>query len=662
MPRAASFPPASWSGRALKYATGVTKGQIVAGSYLKLAAARFIADLKRASSPRGAFTFSPAHVDDACEFISALQHVDGTWPRVWAFKGDTWHRTNEDTAKPQKLTVHRPEALPPAVQGWWQQEHDGWAPSHKGQPGAAYIRAGARCLVADDPYLTLEDCQVFWLANIFGFRRRADGLRRFTLFYIELARKNAKSTLLAGICLYCFTCEGEKGPQIWSGATTYKQARIVFDIARRMVKKDADLQEAFQLEVLANSIVCHANGGFWQAIHSKAETQDGLNPHVASLDEVHAHKTPALFNVLNSAMGARKAPLMALITTAGYVLDGIGFSMRSMLIKILKGVEPLDHIWGVIYTVDEKDDPFNPAVWAKANPLLGVSVSEAYLANKAGEAQANAQQAGEFKTKHLNLWLNAANALINMKAWSACADPSLSSFRVKSDLIDAAALGHSVGQALAAHPSLAGATVRLGCDLSGYDDLSSVVLEFEVGELITWVDFHFLPRELVKARAHDTTSHFNAWADEGAIILTDGDYIDHAYIKRFIVAVSEHLPLHELGFDQYNGGHQIVVDLAAEGLNAKIYPKKPTTFTDPTNDLLARIKSGRFRHTGSGPLTWMASNVVGELRTDGSILPKKESKHSKNKIDGIDAGLEAAGLRLTAREAELGAVFAGGMP
>jgi len=180
----------------------------------------------------------------------------------------------------------------------------------------------------DTPTIRLEPPQVFILSVVFGWRRKFDGKRRFTMTYIEMARKGAKSTLTAGVALYCETCEDEPGPLVLIGATTGAQARKVFNPARQMVLKTKDLREAFGLEAWARAITCQSNGGTMQTINAKSSTQDGHNPHLAVLDELHAHADRGLFDVLRSAFGARKNPLLWMITTAGF-----SFS-RSMKVTI----------------------------------------------------------------------------------------------------------------------------------------------------------------------------------------------------------------------------------------------------------------------------------------------------------------------------------------
>lgn len=476
----------------------------------------------------------------------------------------------------------------------------------------------------DNPYIVLEPPQIFIVVNLFGFRvvRRGLDVRRFTDAYIEVARKNAKSTLLAGIQLYCLCCEDELGPEIYSAATTGAQARIVFDVAKAMISKDADLREAFALEVLANSIVCNLNGGFWHPINSKASTQDGLNPHGAGIDELHAHKDRSLHDVIKSAMGARTGPLFVRISTAGYIIDGVCYEQRQLVSKVLQGVIRLDHYFGIIFTIDRDDDPFDEKVWRKANPLLGVSVTIEDMRAYAEEAKASPQTEGEFKTKRLNMWLNAASALIPMAQWDACEDKDMRLEDFK------------------------GCEFRLGGDLADFDDIASLVLAVEKDGVEHWFDFHFLPKELVKERAHTVTDHYLAWAKQGYLILTDGDWIDEAHIERFIRDLMDTYGLiaseePKVRLDQYGSAIAMAGRLVNDGYPVEIYKKTAANYTNPTKQLLARLKVRRFKHTGNPCLRWMASNVVGDFRTDGSVLPKKETKNSKNKIDGIDAGLQA---------------------
>jgi len=296
---------------AYDYAIGATKDRYQKRhcKWVRLAAKRHIEDLKK---KKWKYHFDEWHGNDVCDFIEKMPHVEGSW---------------------------------------------------------------------DTKTITLEPPQIFMLVVIFGWR--IDDHRRFSNVYIEMARKGAKSTLTAGVSLYCLTCENEEGPQVIIGATTGAQAQKVFNPAQKMVKKTHAFRDAFGVTAWSRSITCDKNGGFIQTINSKSDTQDGWNPHVGILDELHAHKDRGLYDVIRSAFGSRKNPLMWCITTAGYILDGVCYEQRELVSKILEGVIEADHYFGIIFTLDgEKDfqhnrktgdDPLDPNVWIKANPMLGIT-------------------------------------------------------------------------------------------------------------------------------------------------------------------------------------------------------------------------------------------------------------------------------------------------
>ncbi len=487
----------------------------------------------------------------------------------------------------------------------------------------------------DTATITLEPAQVFWLVVVFGWRRIADGRRRFTNVYIEVARKNAKSTLTAGVVLYCFTCEGEPAPYVFIGATTGAQAQKVFHPARMMALKTPALCEAFGLKVWAKSIT-EPGGGYVQTINSKASTQDGHNPHVAVLDELHAHKDRALHDVMRSAMGARKSPLFWKITTAGFSTHGVCFEQRRMVVKILEGALVADHYFGVIYTLDTAadyddgrpdDDPFDETKWIKANPLLGVSVQLDELRGFATEARNSPESEGEFRTKRLNQWLNASSAWLNMAKWQACADPTLS-----WDDFD-------------------GLECFVGADLADKDDICALVLAaFDRDGRLLIKPVFYLPEAVLTNATHgegEDEAPYRTWAKQGHIRLTPGDWVDHNEVERQIREWRERYAARRATFDQFAAAQAMATRLNEDGDPdrpfAGVLPKNARNVTDPAMDLEARVKAGphRLRHDGNPVMNWMASNAVVTRRVDGTIIPKKESPMSPNKIDGIDAAVNA---------------------
>jgi len=500
--------------------------------------------------------------------------------------------------------------------------------------------------VWEKPTIDLEPAQIFVLCMVFGWRRIDTGGRRFTVVYEEVARKNAKSTKTAGISIYCLACEDEPGAQVLTAATTFDQAKKVFHPAKRMIEKTPALQEAFGLIAWAKSITCADNGGYMQPLHAKSKTQDGHNPHLVTMDELHAHADRGLYDVMRSAFGARKNPLLWQITTAGSNTYGVCYEQRTMATKVLERSVIAEHLFAVIFTLDgpkdftperkEGDDPYDERNWIKANPLLGAAVQLDELRQYAIEAQNSPSAEGEFKTKRLNLWIGAASAWLNVGQWIACSDPSLSlkDFR--------------------------GLDCYLGTDLSDKDDITALVLAAMDGNgcllIKTWF---YLPEDVLNRPSTDKDQQalYRQWKADGKLITTPGDFIDHRVVARRVGRLKRALGVRKATGDQY------VWPVVASGLNedfddgdgfAVVMPKNAKNCTTPAKELEARVKAGphQLRHDGNPVMTWMAGNAVVERRTDGSILPKKEKPMSPNKIDGIDAAVNAiAPMTLPGEEA-----------
>ena len=490
--------------------------------------------------------------------------------------------------------------------------------------------------VWEKPTIVLEPAQIFVLCMVFGWRRIDTGGRRFTVVYEEVARKNAKSTKTAGISLYCLACEEEPGAQVLTAATTFDQAKKVFHPAKRMIEKTPDLQEAFGLIAWAKSITCADNGGYMQPLHAKSKTQDGHNPHLVTMDELHAHADRGLYDVMRSAFGARKNPLLWQITTAGSNTHGVCYEQRTMATKVLERSVVAEHLFAIIFTLDgpkdftperkEGDDPYDERNWIKANPLLGAAVQLDELRQYAIEAQNSPSAEGEFKTKRLNLWIGASAAWLNVGQWIACGDPTLrlSDFR--------------------------GLDCYLGTDLSDKDDITALVLAaFDATGRLLLKSWFYLPEDVLNredAVSKDQQALYRQWKADGKLITTPGDFIDHRVIARRIGKLKRALAIKKATGDTY------VWPVVASGLNEKfddgtgfalVLAKNAKNHTTPAKELEARVKAGphQLRHDGNPVMTWMAGNTVVDRRTDGSILPKKEKPMSPNKIDGIDAAVNA---------------------
>ena len=465
------------------------------------------------------------------------------------------------------------------------------------------------------PNITLEPWQIFLLTQLFGWRSRGTGLRRFTDGYIEVARKNAKSTLSSGIGLFALGAEGELGPQVKCAATTGDQARIVWGVAQRMIEASPVLRDAGYVPH-ANSITCTHSLGDMKPINAKASTQDGLNPSCIILDELHAHQTRALFDVLKSARGARRNPLSLAITTAGWNHTGVCMEQRQLVEKVLQRTVEAEHYFGIIYTIDEGDDPFDPKVWPKANPNLGVSVFPEQLASYANEARISPQSEAEFKTKRCNMWINAAVSWLNIAQWDACRndDVQLEDFE--------------------------GLDCWLGADLAEKGDNCAIALVFPGPTKVHVFARYYLPEAEVKKAGDRAQAPYATWAKQGWIKLTDGNATDYNFIEQDIRELADRFHIRTMTFDKW-GSAQITTSLFNDGYPAGTMAKNVGNISNGAKDFEQAVKTGRVCQNGNPVLRWNVSNTCVTRRVDGSILPKKESEHSPGKIDGVDALMNA---------------------
>jgi phage terminase large subunit-like protein len=470
------------------------------------------------------------------------------------------------------------------------------------------------------PTIRLEPWQVFILAAIYGFRR-PDGGRLTTTVFFEVARKSAKSTLVAACALYHLVVEKEPGGQVIAAATTGNQARIVFGIMQRMVRRAAWLRE-LGLVVFANGITFDATGGFAKPINSKSSTQDGLNPSFISLDESHAQSFE-LHDVLKSAQGARVDPMLMAPTTAGYDLLSVGYALRSTAMKLLEGVVHADHTFAVLYELDEGDDWKDESVWSKAAPMLGVTPTIEYLRRYRDDAIATPGLQGEFEVKVCNRWLHSASTWLSMTAWSRCADPTL---RLED-------FQHE--------------PCWIGVDLAERDDICAVALAFRArnDDIVIFVR-GYLP-ELVVAERARAVPEYRVWLQRGELIATSGNLTDYPTIEADLRKDCETFDVQDICIEKY-GALNLAANLSASGLPVRLEGKHAKTFTPPAKELEARVKACQLRHPGTSFLTWQVSNACVERRRDGSLLPVKDMPSSPNKIDAVDALLLALSGMLVA--------------
>jgi phage terminase large subunit-like protein len=464
--------------------------------------------------------------------------------------------------------------------------------------------------------IVLEDWQCFVLAVSHGWLD-ADGYRRFRTVYIEVPRKNAKTTLSAPVALEKLTADGEQGAEVVIAATKKDQAKIAFSIARSMVKKSESFRTEFGIIPRVNELMCLETDSVLKAIDSRGNTQDGANLHFSLNDELHAWKGRDLYAVLETAMGSRMQPMMWNITTAGADQSGICFELRQYLEKVLKGVLTDEQFFGVIYTVDEGDDIYAERTWRKANPNYGVSVLPNDMRALAQKARNNPKSRADFRMKRLNVWINAASQFFDIDAWNSCADPELRA----ADF---------------AHEECIGAL-----DLASKRDINAGIRLFQrQGCFYLFCDF-WLPQAAIEQGAN---ASYRGWVEEGWLRVTPGNVVDYDAIKDRILDdwATGHV-LTTLAYDPYQAQH-LVNQLKGEGLPCLEMRATVENFSDPMKDFDALIAKGGIRHEGNPVMGWMMSNVVAVKDRKDNVYPRKE--RDENKIDGPVAAIMALAVAL----------------
>ncbi|MEV3833490.1 terminase large subunit [Aeromonas allosaccharophila] len=475
--------------------------------------------------------------------------------------------------------------------------------------------------------LNLEPWQLFIVCCVFGWVRKGSGLRRYREVYNEIPRKNGKSALSAPVGLYCFAADNEFGAEVYSGATTEKQAWEVFRPARLMAKRTQDFLDNYGVEVNASNLNIPADGARFEPLIGNPG--DGQSPSCAIVDEYHEHDSDDLYTTMITGMGARRQPLLWGITTAGYNVDGPCYDKRREVIEMLAGTVPDDELFGIIFTIDEGDDWTDPKVLAKANPNMGVSVYAEYLLAQQAKAIKSARFANIFKTKHLNVWVSAKTAYYNMEAWKACEDRSLTLEQFEGqELI----LSFDLARKLDMN-SMARLFWR---DIDGKRHYYSVAPEFWVPEDTA---FNTDNRRLAE--------RYQKWMNLGELSTTEGAEIDYREILAVAKEAAASGNVLEVPLDPA-GATALAHDLADEGLTPISITQNYTNMSDPMRELEAAIQSGRFHHDGNSLMTWCIGNVIGKNLpgNDDVVRPVKES--ADQKIDGAVALMMAIGRAMVA--------------
>lgn len=467
---------------------------------------------------------------------------------------------------------------------------------------------------------TLEPWQMFTIWVVFGWMN-ASGYRRFRTAYEEVPRKNGKSTKAAGVGLKLAFADGEDGAEVYSAATKHDQALIVWSEAMRMVKATPALSE--RIQVFKNNLSRPEKYQKYEPLGADEDTLDGLNVHGVVIDELHAHKTRGVFDLMETGTSARRQPLLFAITTAGTDQSeaSVCWEQHVYSEQVLRKIITDDTYFAFIASMDEGDDWQDERNWYKANPNLGVSKKLDYMRDQARKAKNMPAKLNSFLRLDLNKWTQQVSRWIDMLLWDANAGPPID------------------------EETLRGRKCYGGLDLSSVSDLTAWVLVFPdpvVQDQVTILPRLWCPEARLNKEADEDApdrrrnpyaDQYQAWHRDGWLLTTPGNAIDYDIIKAQILADAQMFQLQEVAVDRLFQGYQLSMQLADEGLTVAACGMGFMSMAGPCKEFERRLLEKRLHHGGHPVLKWMANNVAVREDPAGNLKPDKAS--SQGKIDGI---------------------------
>lgn len=544
-----------------RYAEDILAGRIPSGELMKAAVLRQKSDLEKSRSKSYPYRFDAAKAQAYIDFIELLPHIKGKWAR------------DRECLK---------------LQGWEQF--------------------------------------ICWCT--FGWVSKSTGMRRFSKCYVEVARKNGKTTLAAAMAIACFFLDGDVGMEIYCVATKKDQAKLAWATMEQQITKSPSLSKrvrVFNLQNSACSISRLADSSYIRCLGQDSDTEDGLNPSVAIVDEYHAHRTNAMLEVIQSGTGARDQPLTIIITTAGVYLQGPCYAEeRDLGVRVLTDRAKSEAAFFAIYELDDGDDWTDMSVAVKANPGLGVSVSEDYLRERIDEALRSPRKQALIRTKNFNQWVSAASAWIDSQAWDA----------IGADFD---------------FEELENRRCYIGIDLSRTIDLTAVCFAFpnagESDKLRVLVRY-YMPEGLIEEKSKQDSVPYSTWRDQGWIMCTPGPTVDMRWVRQDILSLVQDYSLDvvQVAYDPWSAS-ELVKWLADDGLDMVEFRQGYATISPCAKAFEKAVLDQTLEHNRNPILAWNVDCVELESDPAGNIKPSKKSiAKSSKRIDGVIAAIMALGL------------------
>lgn len=461
---------------------------------------------------------------------------------------------------------------------------------------------------------------------LFGWKSIESGLRKFSSVYVEIPKKSGKSFLAASLAAIFLDIEKEGGSEVVGVAWGRKQAGLVFDATKEVIKKSPRLSK--KCTIYRNSITApdHIGGTkTYQILSKEAGGEDGINPQLAIIDELHVHKNNEVLEMVEKSMGARKQPVSFVITTAGSDLYGIGYQRHEYAIDVAKGLIKDENILICIYGADSDADPFSEKTWKAANPNYNVSVYKKSYEREAAKARQSSASLNSFKRYYLNIWTQSTDGWLSDIDWVA-------SSTTTKDKID-----------LAKYPCYG------GLDLSSRSDITAFTLLWKIDDVFYSLNWFWLPEHKGTLSADTKNIQYRDWVKDGYIEETSGNSVDYAFIIAKIDELKRKYQINAVAYDNWNS-HHIAPQLAELGLDLIEFRQGYKSMNAPTKEMAASVMSKKFEHFNNPVLRWMVGNA--EIQSDPAENIKiiKDINRPEKKVDGVISNVMAFGLWLSEPE------------
>lgn len=469
--------------------------------------------------------------------------------------------------------------------------------------------------LAGEPFV-LEPWQQAYVGALFGFmqysKRWKKWLRRYRRSLLYLPRKNGKTSKVSGLSVYVPLCDRESGAKCYALAGDRDQARLLFEPAKAMIRANPALEK--RARILRQSIIFNGENTL-QVVSSDAGNKHGYRTHFAAFDELHVQKTRDLYDAIDTSTGSRLNPLVVFITTADEDRPSICNEVYEYACRVRDGVVDDPSFFPCIYEADRDDDPFDVAVWEKANPNLGVSLTYEYMHDAARKAKESPTFLAAFKRYHLNMRVQSAEPWIDLGYWDRCRVSKLPPLETIRDR-----------------------PVFAGMDLSAREDLTSVVYLVQGDDGDVWLYPRFwMPSETLRKRSTKTKIPWSAWVKTGHLRVTEGEVIDYRAILDDIVSVSKSCDLREVGFDPWNATHLSTLLEEEHGVRMVQVSQGVKGISAAAIDFHAAVVAGKVKHESSPVMRWCAANAKAKADSNGNI--RLDKAKSADRIDGIAAAV-----------------------